>query len=326
MEHLHKAIWALALLVPFFSHGQERLEPYAFASEYDHQCIEKLVAKEYDVFYMRQPSFGVEGALTLRHSYRPGVDAWLVYSEAEESIWYAKKRHRVKTTKHEIAVSADVARRIRAVVNHAINTASPWADPRMIEDGIGYYYCNIFQGAWSHSPKKGVRTYRLAQAMDSICHAVIHADTALLLRQMPLLDSLDRCFRQDYPLEAFYPDFSPNTYTDSTGVVNLQFYRSATFLNHTAPDTLTAQQLKDSLLPFYQQLAREVFVRYPDGVKLSVMVDANCAEPQCKVITRKGYYDNHFVTYYTLTIPPSMLTIERCLGVMELPEGEHMIK
>lgn len=311
----------LILLPTALTYGQERLEPVAFASEYDHSCIEKLTHRTYYVFYMRQPSFSAESALSL-HKGR------LTYITAGENIWYAKKRNHVKTTTYEMAVADSVAWQIHDVIIHAINTASPWADPRMITDGIGYYFCNRHQGAWTHSPDSGARAFLLAEAMDSICLAVVHSDTALLLRQMPMLDSLDRCFRMDYPLEAFHPDIGPWTYTDSTGVAHLRFYRNDCFMNIVAADSADAAARMPSMLDFYQQLSREVFIRYPDGVKLSVMVDPTCTDPRCKVVTheRYNYTSKPTITNYTLTIPPAMLTLERSIGALELPEGTHHIR
>jgi hypothetical protein len=84
------------------------------------------------------------------------------------------------------------------------------------------------------------------------------------------------------------------------------------------------------MLDFYQQLAREIFIRHPDYRKLSVMVDPRCIEPRCKVVTREyhnyQYLDQQYRTNYTLELPPSMLTLERCLKALELPDGEHRIE
>ena len=147
---------------------------------------------------------------------------------------------------------------------------------------------------------------------------------------MPMLDSLDRCFRQDYPLEAFMPDFKPRPFTDSTGVMHLQFYRNECFMYITVADSTDAAAQTPPMLNFYQQLAREIFIRHPDYRKLSVMVDPKCTEPRCKVVTREynnyQYLDQQYRIYYTLELPPSMLTLERCLKAMELPEGEHRIE
>ncbi len=330
MIHILKSLWALALLVPFFAQGQERLEPHAFASNYDHICIEKLTHKNYDFFYMRRPSFYAESALSLQiPTAGPANRSLLTYSTANENTWYVKKRDKVKVSTSEMRVPDSVARRLHLLANHAIVTASPWADQRMICDGIGYYFCNRWQGAWTQSPDSGARTFLLTQAMDSVCLAVVHSDTALLLRQMPMLDSLDRCFRQDYPLEAFLPDYKPWSYTDSTGVTHLQFYRDATFMSIIVADSAEAAALTSSMLYFYQQLAREVFIRHPDYGKLSVIVDPTCTNPRCKVVTQEfhnyQYLDLQYRTYCTLEIPSSMLTLERCLKAMELPEGEHKI-
>lgn len=331
MKHIRKSLWALALLVPFFAQGQERLEPCAFAWDYDRVCIEKLVHKGYDFFYMRCPSFFAESALSLQiPTAGPANRSLLTYSTAEESIWYAKKRHKVKVTTSEMRVPDSVARRLRLLANHAIVTASPWADQRMLCDGTGYYFCNRMLGAMTHSPDSGARTFLLVQAMDSVCLAVVHSDTALLLRQMPMLDSLDRCFRQDYPLEAFMPDFKPWPFTDSTGVMHLQLYRNECFMNIIVADSADAAAQTPPMLDFYQQLAREIFIRYPDYRKLSVMVDPRCIEPRCKVVTREynnyQYLDQQYRIYYTLELPPSMLTLERCLKALELPDGEHRIE
>lgn len=331
MKHIRKSIWALALLVPFFAQGQERLEPCAFAWDYDRICIEKLVHKGYDFFYMRCPSFFAESALSLQiPEAGPANRSLLTYSTAKEIIWYAKKPHKVKVTTSEMRVPDSVARRLRLLANHAIATASPWADQRVLEDGTGYYFCNRMLGAWAHSPDSGARTFLLVQAMDSVCLAVVHSDTALLMRQMPMLDSLDRCFRQDYPLEAFMPDFKPRTFTDSTGVMHLQFYRDECFMYITVADSADAAAQTPPMLNFYQQLAREIFIRYPDYRKLSVMVDPRCIEPRCKVVTHEynnyQYLDQQYRIYYTLELPPSMLTLERCLKAMELPDGEHRIE
>ena len=150
---------------------------------------------------MRRPSFYAESALSLQiPTAGPANRSLLTYSTANENTWYAKKRDKVKVSTSEMRVPDSVARRLHLLANHAIVTASPWADQRMICDGIGYYFCNRWQGAWTQSPDSGARTFLLTQAMDSVCLAVVHSDTALLLRQMPMLDSLDRCFRQDYPL------------------------------------------------------------------------------------------------------------------------------
>lgn len=324
-------LFSLTILVSILANGQERLKPCAFAWDYDKICIEKLVHKGYDFFFMRCPSFFAESALSLQiPEAGPANRSLLTYSTAEKCIWYTKKRHKVKVTTSEMRVPDSVARRLHFLANHAIATASPWADQRVLEDGTGYYFCNRMQGAWAHSPDSGARTFLLVQAMDSVCLAVVHSDTALLLRQMPMLDSLDRCFRQDYPQEAFMPDFKPRPFTDSTGVMHLQFYRSECFMYITVADSTDAAAQTPPMLDFYQQLAREIFIRYPDYRKLSVMVDPKYIEPRCKVVTREynnyQYLDQQYQIYYTLELPPSMLTLERCLKALELPDGEHRIE
>ena len=94
-------------------------------------------------------------------------------------------------------------------------------------------------------------------------------------------------------------------------------------------DSADAAAQTPAMLYFYQQLAREVFIRHPDYGKLSVIVDPTCTNPRCKVVTQEfhnyQYLDLQYRTYCTLEIPSSMLTLERCLKAMELPEGEHKI-
>lgn len=310
--------------------AQERLTPYAFTSDYDHICMEKLLAPQYDFFYMRQPSFNAESALSMQGQCSPRCGAMLTYSVAEENIWYAKKRKRVKVTKSEMHVPDSVAWRLQNVFNNAINTASYWADSRCILDGILYYFGCRYAGAEVHSPDEGSRTQRLVAAMDSIGLAVVRKDTALLLRQLPLLDSIDRCYREDYPQEAFYPEYKPYTYTDSTGVLHLQFYCQNAYFKMAVADSLEARQKEGPMLDFFQRMAREVFVRYPNGVKLSVIVDSNCTKPRCEVKPKHPFhyfYDYYKdMTYYTLYLPPALLSLERCIGALELSVGEHPIE
>ena len=101
-------------------------------------------------------------------------------------------------------------------------------------------------------------------------------------------------------------------------------------MNITVADSADAAAQIPPMLNFYQQLAREIFIRYPDYRRLSVMVDPKCIEPRCKVVTREyhnyQYLDRQYRPNYTLELPPSMLTLERCLKAMELPEGEHRIE
>lgn len=328
MKHLRKSLWALALLVPILSQGQERLEPYAFNMGFDHTRMEKLLDPGYNFFYMRCPSFGAESALSMRRVERLNGGALLTYSVAEENIWYAKKRKRVKVTKSEMHIPDSVAWHLQNVFNNAINTASYWADNRGILDGIGYYFGRRYAAGEVHSPEKGSRIQRLVAAMDSIGFAVVHKDTTLLLRQLPLIDSIDRCFRKDYPQEAFHPDYKPGTYTDSTGVMHLQLYRSATFLDIVVADSADAVAQTTSMLDFFQQLAHEIFIRYHDGVKLSVLVNPSCTEPRCKVKYDPSSYIYDYYkdrTYYTLYLPPSMLSMERCIGILKMSEGTHPI-
>lgn len=311
------------------SQGQERLVPYAFTMGYDHTCMEKLLDPRYDFFYMRRPSFSAESALSMQGQCYPRCGALLTYSVAEENIWYAEKSKRVKVTKSEMHVPDSVAWRLQGVFNHAINTASYWADSRIIFDGVSYYFGRRYAAGEVHSPEKGSRTQRLVAAMDSIGLAVVHKDTALLLRQLPLIDSIDRCYREDYPKEAFYPEYTPWTFTDSTGVLHLQFYRSNAYLKMAVADSLVARQKEGPMLDFFLRMAREVFVRYPNGVKLSVIVDSNCTKPRCKVKYVPSDYLYYYYkdrTYYTLYLPPSMLSMERCIGALELPVGEHPIE
>lgn len=309
--------------------AQERLTPYAFTSDYDHTCMEKLLAPQYDFFFMRQPSFHAESAFSMRRLNRPCGGAMLFYSVANESIWYSKKRKRVKVTTSEMNVPDSVAWRLQDVFNDAINTASYWADQRCICDGVLYYFGRRYAGGEVHSPEEGSRTQRLVAAMDSISLAVLRSDTALLLRQLPLLDSIDRCYREDHSTEAFYPEFTPYTFTDTNGVLHLQFYRHDAYLKVPMADSLEARQKEGPMLDFFKRMAREVFVRYPNGKKLEVLVDANYTEPRCvvKQDNRDYSYDYYKdMTYYTLYLPPEMLSLERCIKALELPVGEHPIE
>lgn len=170
-----------------------------------HTFVNRALDCDYSTaFFVCIPSFSREYALSLSRSKDK-----LVYMRAEYNIWYnvdyKKRDAKVKTRRYELPISKEQSAVFQMLAKAAVQTANNFHESDGV-DGTTYMLSYINDEVETWSPRKNSRTGRTVRAMDSLCYAVEHSDTTVLLRQMDTCRVLIDEFKHLYPLSYFYPE------------------------------------------------------------------------------------------------------------------------
>ncbi len=303
-------------------------------------------------FFVCLPSFSNEYALSLSQSKNK-----LVYKCAVENsnIWYSvdyKKRDaKVKTRRYELPISKEQSAVFQMLAKTAVQTANNFYESDGV-DGTTYMLSYINDEVETWSPRKNSRTGRTVRAMDSLCYAVVHSDSAVLLRQMDTCRVLIDEFKHLYPLSFFYPNpwlfiefddgvsYSPiDNFPDSTFVLNPKHYPDAKawsymlespYLRVLISHDLAANVLKDEKALDFDVLndsiavwGRELFLSYSNHIDYKISSGSYCIELYDTTATRCEITKDGYLIQMTASL--KSLNRNMIISASTLSEGYYML-
>ena len=269
-----------------------------------HEYLLRTLIGDSRYYYLCTPAFGGEYALSLH-------DDTLVYAQMAkyDTTW----------ERYELMLNHDEERVIYSLLDDATMTAN-FYEGRIGIDGVTYFLCCWGRKVKVWYPEKGSRTHRTVIAMDSLCHAVQHADHKLLARQLDTCRNLTAEFRRLYALEYFAP---------SKGISRYSFYgvyklRSISLHSHShllsiklrvneGNDSIDEAYM-DSLCDSVAVWSRELFLHH-DGYKVDVLL-CDTLDARCEVIDNRNRY---------VVIPRSALSRSLILGITALDKGHYRL-